>query len=236
MADEIQPQSGELTPRETAAILLRILDDVEGKERKRWIEITCAVVLSLATVGSAWCAYQSALWSGVQAFRLAESAQIGREASQNHVAALQFRGGDAQMLFAYLEAKSRGDEKLAGVIQDRFRPDAKQALDAWLKTDPFNNPNSPRSPFLMAEYAQPERDAAERLQDESGRKMEAAQKANKSGDRYVLLTVLFATVLFAGGIGSTVQSRRVRWVLFVISVVLFATTVISLATKPICRE
>ena len=88
----------------------------------------------------------------------------------------------------------------------------------------------------MAEYAQPERDAAERLQDESGRKMEAAQKANKSGDRYVLLTVLFATVLFAGGIGSTVQSRRVRWVLFVISVVLFATTVISLATKPICRE
>lgn len=236
MADDIQPQSGELTPRETAAILLRILDDVENKERKRWIEITCAVVLSLATVGSAWCAYQSALWSGVQTFRLAESNRLGREASQNSVAALQFRGGDAQMLFAYLEAKSRGDEKLAGVIQDRFRPDAKQALDAWLKTDPFNNPNSPKNPFLMAEYAQPEREAAKRLEEESARKMEAAQKANESGDRYVLLTVLFATVLFAGGIGSTVQSRRVRWVLFIISVVLFAATVIALATMPICRE
>ncbi|MFO0801856.1 MAG: hypothetical protein U0791_01850 [Gemmataceae bacterium] len=236
MADEIQPKTGELTPRETAAILLRILDDVENKERKRWIDITCAVVLSLATVGSAWCAYQSALWSGVQTFRIAESNRLGREASMNAMTALQFRGFDAQMLFVYLEAKSRGDEKMAAMLQSRFRPDAKQALDAWLKTDPFSNPNAPKSLFLMSEYAQPERDAASRLEEESARKMEAAQKANQAGDRYVLLTVLFATVLFSGGIGSTVQSRRVRWVLFVISVVLFAMTVIAVATMPICRE
>jgi len=38
-----------------------------------WFELLVAVILGLATLDSAWSAYQSALWSGVQTFRLAES-------------------------------------------------------------------------------------------------------------------------------------------------------------------
>lgn len=234
MTDETRHESDEMTPREIAAILRRLLAAADRKERKRWIEIVGAVVLSLATVGSAWCAYQSARWSGVQTLRLAESNRLGREASIKTGAALQLRGFDAQMLFVHLEAKSRGDEKLAAVLQSRFRSDAKQALDAWLKTDPVNNPNSPKNPFLTDDYTQPERDAAARLEEESARRMDEAQAANRSSDQYVLLTVLFATVLFAGGMGGTVQSRQVRMTLFVVSVVLFATTLIAVATLPIC--
>ncbi len=56
---------------ESAVLLQQILRAVEKDERSRWFEITCAIVLSLATTASAWSAYEATLWSGVQTFRLA---------------------------------------------------------------------------------------------------------------------------------------------------------------------
>jgi hypothetical protein len=50
----------------------------------------------------------------------------------------------------------------------------------------------------------------------------------------VLLTVLFALVLFFGGIGGT--SHRLRIMVFVITLVHFATTLIALGTMPIYKK
>ena len=54
---------------ETRELLQRILKSVEPEKKKRGFEIAVAVVLSLATTASAWCAYQSKLWGGAQAAR-----------------------------------------------------------------------------------------------------------------------------------------------------------------------
>jgi hypothetical protein len=225
-----------LTPEETAAVLRRILEAVEQTQRKRWIEIVCAMVLALASMGSAWCAYQSTLWGGVQTFRLAGAGRAGRESALNALAAVQFRAVDAQMATAYFAAKSQGDEKLAEFLRARFRPDAKVALDAWLLTDPFNNPASPTRPFEMKEYLQPELQASRQFDEEASRLLDAAQQANKTSDTYVLLTVLFASVLFFGGIGGTFQSRPLRATVVSIAAVLFVVTVLSLGEMPICYE
>ena len=66
-------------------------------------------------------------------------------------------------------------------------------VDAWLQTDPFNNPNAPMHPFGMVEYAQPEREAAKRADQEQARMLAAAQQASRSSDEYVLLTVRFSS-------------------------------------------
>jgi hypothetical protein len=55
---------------------------------------------------------------------------------------------------------SRRPKKVADFLHTRFRPEARKVLDAWLQTDPFSNPDAPLRPFDMAEYAQPEREAA----------------------------------------------------------------------------
>jgi len=112
----------------------------------------------------------------------------------------------------------------------------RKALDAWLQTDPFNNPNAPMHPFAMAEYTPPEKEAAKRADQEQARMMAAAQQASRSSDQYVLLTVRFAAVLFFGGIVSTFESRRLRTSVFVLAAGLFTLTTIVLATLPICRE
>lgn len=221
---------------DTAALLLRVLDAVEEKKRKRWVDIACAIVLSLTTVASAWCAYQSTLWSGVQTFRLAASNKASREASTAQMNAIQARSFDASMFISYLEAQSRGDKRMETVLFERFRPPAKKAIDAWLATDPHNNPAAPSHPFVMAEYVSPELEESKKHLEHSAQTYAGAQTANENADTYVLLTVLFASVLFFAGIAGTLDSPRLRQIIFVIAIMLFGITMIVLATMPICRE
>jgi hypothetical protein len=48
--------------------------------------------------------------------------------------------------------------------------------------------------------------------------------------------VVFATVLFFGGISGTFRSRRLQLTAFAIAVLLFVVTVVGLGTMPICNE
>lgn len=230
------PAPKELTPQETAAFLRRILDAVEKDRRTRAAQITCAVVLSLATMSSAWCAYQATLWSGVQTFRLAAAGKAGRESTAASLEALQLRSFDASMGISYMQAKFDGNDRQEKFLFERFRPEMKKAVEAWLKTDPFKNPEAPLGPLRMAEYVQPEQEEAKRLEERSTQEHAAAQHANQNSDTYVLLTVLFASVLFFGGIAGTVDSHRLRVTILAIALVLFVVTLVVLATMPICKD
>lgn len=230
------PSPQELTPQETSALLQRILKAVEKDQQSRWAEIACAVVLSLATVSTAWCAYQATLWSGVQTFRLAAANKANRESSTFHIEALQLRAHDAAMGINWMQAKHDGNQRQEQFMFNRFRPELKKAVEAWLQTDPFNNPKSPPGPFVMPEYIQPELGEAKRLDELATQEFAAARQANETSDTYVLLTVLFASVLFFGGISGTIDSRRIRIAVVAVALALFVVTVIFLATMPICRE
>ena len=231
---EVVPR--EPTPQETNALLQRILAAVEKDQRSRWVEITCAVVLSLASMFSAWCAYQATLWGGVQTFRLAAANKANRDSAAASFTDLTTRAFDASMFISYMEAKHEGNERHEKFLFTRFRPELKKAVEAWLKTDPFNNPEAPPAPFKMAEYVQSELADAKEHDERFSQEFAAAQHANSSSDTYVLLTVLFAMVLFFGGIAGTVDSRRLRVTILAIALAVFAVTVTALATMPICRE
>jgi hypothetical protein len=88
----------------------------------------------------------------------------------------------------------------------------------------------------MVEYVQAEEQDARRYSGTAAQQHAAAQIANDTSDTYVLLTVLFATVLFFGGIGSTFRSARIRQALAGVATLLFVATVVFLASMPVCRE
>lgn len=226
----------EVTSDETAVLLQRILSAVEKDKRNRWVEITTAVVLALATTASAWCAYQSTRWGGVQTFRLDAANKANRQSSASALVDLQLRAFDASMGISWMQAKHEGNERQEKFLFDRFRPEMKRAVEAWLKTDPFNNPSAPLGPLKMAEYVEPELANAKRLDEVSQQEYSAAIQANQTSDAYVLLTVLFASVLFFGGITGTLESRNLRISILIIALVLFVVTVSFLATMPICHE
>ncbi|MFO0383000.1 MAG: hypothetical protein ACK506_14960 [Pirellula sp.] len=230
------PLPKELNSEETTALLQRILVVVEKDKRNRWVDITSAVVLSLATMSSAWCAYQSTLWGGVQTFRLAAANKTGREISTANLAALQNRAFDASMGVSWMQARHDGNDRQEKFLFDRFRPEMKKAVEAWLKTDPFNNPAAPLGPLKMAEYVQPELIDVKRFEEFYAQEYDGAIQANQTSDTYLLHTVLFASVLFFGGIAGTLDSRRLRASILVLALALFALTTAFLASMPICME
>jgi ABC-type multidrug transport system fused ATPase/permease subunit len=226
----------ESSAQDTTALLRRILNAVEPVKPKHGFEIACAVVLALATTASAWCAYQSKLWGGAQMARSNAAVRAGREGAVNSLAAVQARTFDASMFITYMQARIEGSQAMEAFLAQRFRPEMKAAVEAWLKLDPLNNAAAPLSPFRMAEYAQKETAEVARQEELAAKAMAAAREARGFSDDYVLLTVVFASVLFFGGIARAFDSRPLRIVLAALAVILFLGTLVVLATMPICHE
>jgi hypothetical protein len=213
--------------------LHRILDLLERSHRRTWMEVACAIILSLATTCSAWCAYQSKIWSGVQGSRSGQASTESRKAAQNRSRAFQIRSLEAAMFIKFFEAKQASNEKLAQFFADRLPPPTKLALLAWWKTSPLDNPQAPPTPFDMAEYKQPQTDAADQQEKDAAEIGTTVSEAGHNSDTYVLLTVLFASVLFFGGIGNTFESRRLRRTMIYISIALFLATFAVLVSMPV---
>jgi hypothetical protein len=223
-------------PPQTNELLQRILKAVDPAKPKRKFEVVAALVLSIATTASAWCAYQSKLWGGAQASRAGAGAQATREIAVKTIAAVNLRAFDASMFIAYAQAHFESNRSAEAFLKQRFRPDFKPAVDAWLKLDGFNNPSAPPSPLQMTEYVQKELDEVARQQtiaEDAGRR---TRDARRYSDGYVLLTVLFASVLFFGGISRAFQAPRLSTALSLLSLTLFLITLYAMSTLPVCRE
>jgi signal transduction histidine kinase len=183
------------------------LSQGQGDRFDRWVEFFSAVVLSLATVLTAWSGYQAALWGGEQAKAYSEASAARIMAAQQNSQAM-LRGSIHVGLFTeYAAAISEENQRLADFLYTRFPAELKTATDAWRATDPLNNPNAPLSPFDMPEYQLPQQVEAQRLEEQAAQKSAEADQANQQSDQYVLLTVIFAMVLFFGGISGKFQWR-----------------------------
>ena len=172
----------------------------EGDREPHWFEVVAATVLGLAAFASAWSAYQSARWDGLQTFRLAEVSMAARRAAEQAVFANQLRTVDTLLFEAYVKAVSEGKPQLVNVLFQRFRPEIQAATEAWLATRPQENPAAPPTPFAMPEYALAADTEATQGRAEEEKALAAARAANEISDTYLLLTGLYSPVLFLSGI------------------------------------
>lgn len=211
----------------------RLLTVVEGQQEQGKLEFVLVIVLALTALGSTWCAYQSQLWNGTQLVRLADAEIATQLANEGALAAMQRTTLHGTVLLHYVDAMHRGDTVLAEAIHMRMESPLREAVDAWLKLDPFHNPSAPRVRD-MAEYVLPE---LVKSKEEGARAADLRTKAlsaGSNGDSYVLLTLMFASVLFFGGITGTFRSRRLRVSLASIACAMFLATVGWAATMPVC--
>jgi len=190
-------------------------------------------LLSLATVSSAWCAYQAARWNGVQSIYFSDAAMLGREAVHNSLLGQQRITIDVSLFLEFAAAKSQDNDVLADFLYQRFDPVLKKSTDTWLALKPLKNPDAPPSPFEMSEYFTEELQLAKQLRLQMEEKQMAARSANRASDNYVLLTVLFAMVLFFGGIANKFQSRRVKTGVLLVGTVVYLSTLVMILRYPI---
>jgi len=208
----------------------------ERNSWENWFEVIAAVLLGLATLASAWSVYQSGLWDGIQTFRLAEVNIAGRQAAAKDLYTNQLRAIDAVLFERYVSALSEKNQQLAEFLFQRFRPEMKVAVEAWLATKPLQNPSAPLTPFTMAEYSLAIVKEARLLHDEETKKFAEATKANEISDTYLLLTVLFSVTLFLGGIAAAFEKPKLRVVILALATVTMTVAMLALAFLPLARE
>lgn len=169
-------------------------------------EAVALVLLSLATVGTAWCSYQAAVWSGFSQRTMNMSAAANRRSVTAQLQSYQLSSLDVMLFSEYVNARASSNTALADFYATRFRAEAKVAFDKWIATDPLKNSNAPPHPFVTNLYRpklllQSEQDEAqsERLWDKAG-------QAGRVGRSYVLITVTLAAALFFSGTASRFQT------------------------------
>lgn len=212
-----------------------VISEVNQKRSTGILDILTAVLLSLATVGSAWCAFQSTLWDGIQTFKLMDAHQAGRLASQKEIESYQIKSMNAILLMQYIDNVKAGNKELADFYFSRFDSTLKSATIDWLKSDPFNNSNALNSPMKMESYKLAEEKEYTEEMNNYINEMESANSANHHSDNYVMLTVIFASVLFFGGIASTLRSKLMRNLSIFLSSVIFIITIIILFSMPVAK-
>lgn len=224
----------EQTDKKVANLGDRMLStQAEVSRFDRWVEFIAAVVLSLATVATAWAGYQAALWGGDQTEHMTAASVASVRAAQQANAALQVTSLHANLFVAWVTAISDEKQELADFLYARFPAELKIAADAWIATKPRQNPDAPPSPFAMPEYQLPQNARAAELQAQAEEELQLANAANQVSDRYVLLTVIFASVLFFGGISGKFQSKQVDVAMLTLAAIVFLVGVGILITYPV---
>jgi len=115
-------------------------------------EPVALLLLSLATVGTAWCSFQAAAWGGVSQRMTNLSAASSRVAVTDQLQSYQMALLDVLLFSQHINARSISNEALARFYADRFRGEAKTAFEAWMATRPFENAGAPAHPFVTNLY------------------------------------------------------------------------------------
>ena len=196
------------------------------------LESLATILMAVATVATAWCAYQSTVFGSVQEFDLHEAEVLNREINALSTRGFQKSMIDVQLFTNWANAYGSDQKNLSEYYETLFTPRMKPAFDAWRALDPANNPDAPRHFFFMPEYVVPEERAADSLQSVFAERVEMARESNAHSEHYILLTVIFASVLFFGGITSNIQSTKTKTALVVGSSALLVGSVIWMLTFP----
>ena len=220
-------------------------------------DFVVTLVLTTASLLTAWAGYQASKWGGLQSINFSEAGAARTEANTASTLGGQFAAIDSSALFAWLKAFSAELEDLdltgtpedevperlveiatdsstlPGFLFDRFRPEFRAATLEWLDTNPFLDPDAPSSPFDLGGEQFAQFELAEELRSQAEASAAKARENNQQSDNYVLLTVLFATVLFLAGLSQKLNSEKAQAALFTVAVVLLVFSVFGLLRQPV---
>ena len=213
-----------------------------------WVDITATIVMAIAALLTAWSAFQSDQWGDTMSFSFSEAAAARTESSRNSTIAGQLSQIDISTFIAWLEAAQReldageidvsdgyqpDPTTLSGFLYQRFRPEFRTAMDAWLATRPFVNEGAPATPFAMAEYQVTEAAEADRLQQLADEKSAQARAADSNDDKYVLSTIIFAGLFLFAGLSTKMRTRLGQYLMLGFALALLLAGAIFLITVPI---
>ena len=164
-----------------------------GYKEYRW-SVLVAVILSVATLASAWCGFQASSWSSLYAHESrAANGERFEAARQADIADRQMTH-DLLIFSTWLEAEVDGNLALADEIDARFLTHFRPAFDAWRSLPVEGDARLPSgTPFEQPEYVLPTQAAADSASARALAPLDSADSASEASSRYILTSVLFAS-------------------------------------------
>jgi hypothetical protein len=196
-------------------------------------ELVATVLLAVAAVATAWSSYQATRWNGEQAKAAGRTNGLRIEAARAQSLAESQTQVDIATFIQWVDAYVRGETELADFYFERFRPEFRPAVEAWIATKPRKNPDAPLTPFAMPEYKLAAATEAERLDAEAEASAASMRLDIQRASNYVLAVVLFAVSLFFAGMSTKLKQPRLRWATLAVGCLVFACTAIWIATSPV---
>ena len=215
--------------------VIRKLNQVPGNDQQsrfEVIEIIEALILALVAVATAWSGYQAAQWAGKRAEQYAKASRLRVTAEGLATLAGQERIYDSDTFNSWLAAKLDGKEKASDFFERRFRDEYRPAFAAWLRADPFNNAQAPPGPIFMPEYHNAKHEQFLSLGKQASEVADQGTQSGETGDQYVRITVLLATVLLIIAIGQRFHFRSVRIAFMVLAWLLLCLPLWQLLMLP----
>jgi hypothetical protein len=202
------------------------------RRHARAISIAEAVLLSVVALTAAWSGYAAAKWSTEGTLKLAKASATRTKANRAYQGALTLRSQDAANFNAWFYAYLSGNRRGERVAERRFRPEYDVAFRAWLETKPFTNPNAPKGPQYMPQYHPAGAAAAKALDAQADAYYAEGQHAAVTGDKYIRVTVILATILFLVGISSHFPLTGIRIGLVVVGAALLVFAAVEILQLP----
>ena len=203
-----------------------------SQSRVEVIEIIEAAILALVAVATAWSGYQAAKWAGNRAEQYAQASRLRVTAEGLATLAGQERIYDSDTFNSWLAAKLDGKAEAAQFFERRFRDEYRPAFTAWLSTDPFNSAQAPPGPIFMPEYHNAKHEQFVGLNKQAAEVADQGTKSGETGDQYVRITVLLATVLLITAIGQRFHFKTVRVVFMILACLLLCLPLLQLLMLP----
>jgi len=213
-------------------------------------DLFSTLLLSLATILTAWSAFQAAAWSDEQnkadegaTTALIESARASSRAAALGVIDLTLwdqwvndirreRDADPSLPMPgprYVPTPGSDSAFTYGRFREEFVP----AFERWLAGDPFVDPDAPSVPIVLPEYQVSQEHEANVF----ARKARILQaESDDEGDTtraYVSLTVIYASVLALAALAVKLKRQRSREMTLGVSGAIFVGATIFVLTLPI---
>ncbi|MCC7161334.1 MAG: hypothetical protein IT331_02480 [Anaerolineae bacterium] len=222
-------------PSDTSKSILDRILPRKNREKilDHWLELAATVLLALATVATAWSGYQSTLWGGKQTDHSSAATVAIIRTSKYANLAEQKLTLHADLFSQWLGARGANNQPLADFMQRRFPEPLKTAAIAWQATQPLTDPTAPTTPFAMAEYVLPETLEMQHWEAVSEAEFQAAAEAGIIADRYLLFTIIFASVLFFGGVTGKFDAEALNWAVLALGAIGLLLGLAILLSTPI---
>lgn len=196
-------------------------------------EIVEAILLAVVAIATAWSGYQAAKWDGENAREYAVANKERAQANRAWTLGGQQRLFDSTNFAAWLQARTRGEAKLAALYARRFSPEYAAAFTAWIRAGGLTDPNAPPGPSFMPQYHNGGWRRAAQLERKASDSFTAGTEARHHGEAFVRTTVVFATVLFLIAVGQRFRMPVPRRGLIIVSFGLLGFALYLVASYPL---